>query len=121
MLDLQARVDFEEVEVVALDQKLRGARVAVMRRAREFQRRVDYFRAHRAAESGRRRLLDNLLMPPLDGAITLAQRGHRAVIVAEQLYFDMARMREIFFDEYPPVAERRRGFARGRSQRALEL
>ena len=60
-------------------------------------------------------------MPPLDGAITLAESDHGAVIVAENLYFDVARMREIFFDEYPPVAECRRGFARGRFQRALEL
>src|SRR5208337_3017375 len=121
MLYLQARIDFEEVEVVALDQKLRGAGVGVVRRAREFQRRVDYFRAHLAGESGRRRLLDNLLMPPLDRAITLAESDHGAVIVAEKLYFDVARMREIFFDEYPSVAECRRGFARSRFKRALEL
>ena len=46
MLDLQARIHFEEVEVVALDQKLRGAGVGVTGCAREFQRGVDHFRAH---------------------------------------------------------------------------
>ena len=99
MLDLQARIDFEEVEVVALDEKLHGAGDGIMRRAREFQRRVDDFRAHLARKSGCGRLLDNLLITPLDGAFTLAESGHGAVIVAENLYFDVARIREIFFDE----------------------
>ena len=66
MLDLQARIHFEEVKTVALDQELDGAGVGVVRRAREFQRRVDHFRAHLAGETRRGRLLDNLLMPPLD-------------------------------------------------------
>ena len=66
MLDLQARVDLEEVEVVALDQELRGARARVMRSTREFQRSVDDFRPHLVGQSRRRRLLDNFLMPPLD-------------------------------------------------------
>ena len=60
-------------------------------------------------------------MPPLDRAIALAERDYIAVLVAENLYFDMPRMREIFFDENPPVAECRRRFARSRFQSALEL
>ncbi len=121
MLDLQARIHFEEVKVVALDQELRGAGVGVVRRAREFQRRVDHLRAHRVGKSGRRRFLDNLLMAPLDRAIALAECDHVAMIVAENLNFDMPRVREILFDENPAVAESRRRFARSRFQSGFEL
>src|SRR5208337_1323562 len=114
MLDLQARVDLEEVEVVALDQELRGARARVMRRAREFQRSVDYLRPHLVRQSGRRRLLDNFLMPPLDRAIALAECNNVAVFIAENLDFDMPRAREVLLDEYPAVTECGSRFARGR-------
>ena len=119
MLDLQARVDFEEVEVVALDQELRGAGARVMRGARELQRSVDHLRPHLVGQSRRRRLFDNLLMPPLDRAIALAERDNGAVFVAENLDFDMPRVREVFLDEYPAVAECGSRFARGRFQSAV--
>ena len=121
MLDLQPRVDFEEIEVVALDQELRGAGVGVVRCTGKLEGGIDHLRAHLIAESGRRRLLDNFLMPPLNRAVTLAERDHLAMLVAKNLYFDVSRMREIFFDEDPPVAERRRRFTRSPFQSALEL
>jgi itaconyl-CoA hydratase len=43
------------------------------------------------------------------------------VFVAQNLYFDVPRMREIFLDEYPAVAECCRCFARSRFQSAFEL
>ncbi len=43
------------------------------------------------------------------------------MFVAENLYFNMSRMSEIFLDEYPPIAECGRSFARSRFQSALEL
>ena len=43
------------------------------------------------------------------------------MFVAKNLYFDMPRMREILLDEYPTVAESRRGLTRRRFQSGLEL
>src|SRR5277367_7139817 len=121
MLDLQACVDLEEVEVVALDQELGGARAGVMRRACEFQRSVDHFRPHLVGQSRCRRLLDNFLMPPLDRAIALAECNNVAVFIAENLDFDMPRAREVLLDEYPAVAECGSRLARGRFQSRFEL
>ncbi len=38
----------------------------------------------------RRRLLDDLLMPPLNRALALDERHDRAVLVAEQLHLDVS-------------------------------
>src|SRR5437870_2754032 len=55
MLNLETRVDFEEVEAVAVEQKLRGSRVAIPGRIREPQGGLDYLRTHPLREAGRRR------------------------------------------------------------------
>ena len=80
MLDLQARVQLDEVEAaVRAEQELERARVAVAdRAARALGRRL-----HRLARLGRqrrrRRLLDQLLVAALDRALALAEGQHVAV------------------------------------------
>src|SRR5687767_5343864 len=52
------------------------------------------------------RLLDDLLIAPLDRAFALAQMDYIAVLVAQHLDFDVAWMVNVFLDEEPIIAER---------------
>ena len=57
-------------------------------------------------------------MPPLDRALALAEVHDVAVVIAEDLELDVARVLEILLDVDVAVAERRFGFAlRGAQQR----
>ena len=62
--------------------------------------------AGRLVEKGRGRFLDDLLVSPLDRAFALAEIEHGAVLVAEHLDLDMARLRHELLDEDAVVAER---------------
>ena len=124
MLHLQARVHFQEIEIrVAIHQKLHRPGVGVARRARDLQRRLPHSLAQirmRRHERGRA-LLDHLLMPPLDGTLALAQVDQVAVMIAQDLDFDVPRLFHQLFDIDFAVAEGAPGFARGIAQSRLQL
>ena len=106
MFDLQAGIHLEEVEMpVGAQDELDGAGGIV---ADSFGQR-DRLRAHlgaqRRIDRGRRRLLDDLLVAPLDGAFALAEMDDGAVAVAEHLDFHMARILDELLDEDAVVAE----------------
>src|SRR4030095_5725429 len=63
------------------------------------------------AQRRRRRLLDQLLMAPLDRALALAEMNDRAVVIAEDLELDVARRLDVLLDVDVRHAERRFGFA----------
>jgi hypothetical protein len=71
--------------------------------------RVDGGPGHRFADHGRhaggRGLLDYLLVAALGRAIALIQMHRVAVAVAEHLHLDMARVQDVFLDQYMVVAE----------------
>ncbi len=60
---------------------------------------------------GGRAFLDHLLMAALDGAFALAQMNQMAVLVAEHLDFDVARLQYQLFEIHFAVLERSQGFA----------
>ncbi len=96
MLHLNARVDFDEVEVAGLvHQELDRAGIGVARR-RAWPRAA--FRKLRLAHVGlqrrRRRFFQQFLMAPLDAALALAENLDVAVLVGQHLKFDVARRRE---------------------------
>ena len=108
VLDLDARIDFDEVELVGvgIDQELDRAGVLVVHRAAD--RRAPHRRSasrRSAIEIGRRRDLDHLLMPPLHRAIALEQVHQVAVLVAQQLHFDVPGALDELFDEDVAAAE----------------
>ena len=76
--------------------------------------------AHRAAgarvDERRRRLLDDLLVPALDGALALAEVHGISVSVGEHLDLDVARLLDVPLNEQAVVAEARTRLA----PRALE-
>ena len=63
-------------------------------------------------DEGRRRLLDDLLVAALDGALALREAGHVAVRVGHELDLDVARRRHELLHEQPVVSKRLLGLVR---------
>ena len=106
VLHLQPRVHLEEIVLLPrVDQELDRACGAVAHRLGQRHRLL----AHRAhggrGEARRRRLLDDLLVAPLDRAVTLGQVDRIAVRVGEQLDLDVPRPLDVTLDEDAVVAE----------------
>ena len=110
VLDLDARVDLDEVERVRLgvDQELDGAGVLVA----DVPADLDGGVADRGAEGGVEVIgggdLDDLLVPALDGAVALEEVDEVAVAVAEELDLDVLGLADELFEEDVGDAERRR-------------
>ena len=112
MLDLEARVDLEEVEVARrVHQELEGSGVRVLHRAGGVDDGAAQLAAQLLGERRRRRLFDELLVPPLDRALALAEVHHVAVMVAEHLDLDVARRLDVLLDVDVADAERGLGLA----------
>ena len=121
MLDLDAAVQLQEPEVAAVEHELGGAGAAVADRPREGDRRLAHPRAEVRVERGRRRLLEHLLVAPLDRALALAERDDVAGAVRQQLDLDVAGPLDVALAEDAVVSERGLGLAcRGR-ERLVEL
>ena len=69
----------------------------------------------------RRRLLDDLLVAALDRAFALAQIDDVAMLVAQHLDFDVARIDDEFLDEDAVIAEGRLGFGLGAGEAFLHF
>ena len=92
MLDLDARVHLDEVELAVLVEELERAGAAVADRAAGLDAALAHAaRAAGAVMPGRRRLLDDLLVAALHRAVALAQVDDVAVSVGEHLDLDVAR------------------------------
>ena len=77
-----------------------------------------------AQDRGERRagaLLDQLLVPPLDRAVALAQVDHPAGAVAHDLDLDVARLGQVLLDVHRAVAERRQRLVLGQPEALGEL
>ena len=73
MLDLEARVDLEEIEVeMRVDEKFDGARIDVASGAGETHGGIAHLFAEIGRHDGRRSFLDHFLMAALDRAFALA-------------------------------------------------
>ncbi len=122
VLDLEPRVHLHEVEgLVAPEQALDRARVAVARRAHGTERGVVERAPRLLAEERRGRLLEQLLVPALDAALALADDQRAARTVAHHLHLDVVRVDDDLLQVQPAVAERRLGLGRGRRVGRLEL
>ena len=67
--------------------------------------------AHLFGERRRRRLLDQLLVPPLNRALALAEVNQVAEVVAQDLELDVPRRLDVLLDVDVADAERRLGLA----------
>ena len=106
MLHLQARVHLEEVEVAILvDQELDGAGVVVTGGFGDAHGDFAHAAAHLFVDERRGRLFEHLLMAALHGALALAEIDDVAVLVAEDLHLDVARILDELLDVDFAVAE----------------
>ena len=124
VLDLNARVDLEEVDIAAgvVEHELDRARGSVARRgARQTGRRSKQRFASLRGEARRRRLLEDLLVTALHRAIALAQREDLAGSVAEDLHLRCARDRDELFEVEPRLLEVRASQAIGGVEGLCEL
>ena len=112
MLDLQARVHLEEVELaVGSHQALDRAGGVVVDRRRGLHGHRAEALAQLGIDDGRRTLFDDFLMPPLQRAFALADVNDVAVLIAEDLDFDVARRGDELLGVDRAVAEERLRFA----------
>ena len=121
MLDLDAPVELKKPEVATVDHELGGAGTRVADLMRESHRRVSHSLAQVVVERGRRRLLEHLLVAPLDRAFPLAEGYDLAGRRAEELNLDVPRPLDVALAEDAVVAERSGCLAAGRRERVLEL
>ena len=93
MLDLDARVDLDEVEAarVGVHQELDRAGADIVGGAADLERGLAQGRAAFLVEVGSGRALDHLLVPALDRAVALEQVDQVAVGVAQELDLDVPR------------------------------
>src|SRR3954454_9614053 len=107
MLDLQTCVHFKEVELVLRrHDELHRSRAAVIDAARRRDGRRRHPLPQLIAVARRRRLLDYLLMPPLDRAGALEEMDDVAVAIDEDLNFEVPRLLDVALQEQPVVSER---------------
>ena len=113
VLDLDARIDLDEVEIATLGihQELDRAGAHVVRRPGEAHRRVAQRLALGLAQIGSRRALDHLLVAALHRAVPLKQVDDVAVPVAEDLHLDVAGALDQLLEIDLALAEGRPGFA----------
>ncbi len=116
VLDLQPRVHLHEEELVGPvggHDELDGAGAAVGDAARGLARRLPDARPRLLVQERRGRLLDDLLVPTLQRALTLAQMDHVPVRIGEDLHLDVPRVLHVPLEEQSVVAEARRRLATG--------
>src|SRR4029453_2754972 len=104
MLDLYPRVHLEEVErAVRGEQELHCAGTDIPDRAGGCDGCIAEGRPQIGVDRGGGRLLDDLLMPALDGALSFAQRYHGSVAVRDDLHLDVAPRRQVPLAEDEPI------------------
>ncbi len=108
MLDLETRIHLQEIEIAPLvGDELGRARGVVAHGLGECHRLRAHGRARLLVEQRRGRFLDHLLVAALNGAFALAQVNDVAVLVAQHLDLDVARIEDEFLDEDARIAEGR--------------
>ena len=123
MLDLDAGIHFDEVELAVLVEEFDGADAEIFDLAHRLGDRFADRVAHGGVERRRGAFLPDLLVAPLQRAVALAEMDGAAFAVAEHLDFDVARPLQIFFQINRVVAERglRLGARHGEARRQLVL
>ena len=121
MLDLDARVHLDEIELAVLEQELDRADAEIFQLAHRLGDGLADPVARRDVERGRGALLQHLLMAALQRAVALAEMDGVALAVAEHLDFDVARPLQIFFQIDRVVAERGLGLGARGGERGGEI
>ena len=105
MLDLDAGVHLDEVELAVLVEELDRADAEIFELAHRLRDRLADGVAGGDVERGRGAFLPDLLVAALQRAVALAEMDGVALAVAEHLDLDVARALQIFFEIDRVVAE----------------
>ena len=123
VFDLDARVHFDEVEAlrVGVVEELDGAGVVDAARAADGEGGGEDALPHVRRQVRRGCEFHHLLMPPLDGAVTLEQVNQPAAFVADELHFDVLGADDELLQEHVGNAERGSRLAAGGFDRFIQL
>ena len=101
VLDLQSSVHLHEIVLVSvrIEDKLDCARIVITNGLRRSNRSFTHLRSQ-ICRNARWRLLNDLLMAALNGAVTLIHVHVVTVLVTEDLYLNVARMLDILFNDH---------------------
>ena len=106
VLDLQTGVHFQEVEVpLRIDQHLNGTSALVVDSLGQLDSLLTHSLPGLRVNARRGGLLSDLLVSPLDGALSLGQIDTILVLVHEELDFDVTGLINELFDEHTAVTE----------------
>src|SRR5437870_5571238 len=123
VLDLDARIDFDEVEEagIGIKEEFDGAGVVQVHGVADGEGSVEDALAGGGFEIMGRRHFDDFLMAALQGAIALVQVNQMAVVIAKKLHLDVPGVLDKLFQKDVGDAEGRSGFALGLLDRFFEL
>ena len=122
MLNLNTGIDLDEVMSSQLvHQELRCPGVAVSNALGELHGVVQDSLPNLLGQIHSRRNLDDLLVSPLDRAVTLKEVNNVPLSIREDLHLDVPRTIQEPLDEYRSVAKSQVGLARGTRERVPEL
>ena len=113
VLDLQAGVHLDEVELAVLEQELHRAGAAILELAHGRRGQFADPVALLGVEGGRGRLLQDLLVAALQRAVALAEMHAGAQAIAQHLDLDVARPRKVLLEVDRIVAEGGLGLGAG--------
>ena len=121
VLHLQTSVHLEECRPAAVvDEEFAGAGTHVVDRTGEHQRRIAQTSPQLGIDAGRRGLLEHLLVPPLDRAVTFAELHAGPMGIEQHLDLDVAAAFEEALQDQPVIAERSGGLTSGSGERVGE-
>ena len=108
VLYLNAWVHLDEVPLFGIHvvQELHGAGVVVLDVLSQFHGRCAKLAAHSFIQRHAGGDFHNLLVPPLHGAIALVQVQHVAVLVTQNLHFNVLGTRYVFLKEHCGITKR---------------
>jgi hypothetical protein len=122
VLDLKPRVDLDEVKIaVSVHEKLRGPRVLSADALGDRDGVAPSLLPRRVVHRGAGGLLEQLLVPPLDAALSFPQVNHLSPPVGEELELDVPRRTDELLDEEARLPEGRPGLAVGSPKLLLEF
>ena len=126
MFHLQASVHFEEVKAFARLVRARNnefyrTRTVITNGLGQCDALFAHGLAHLRRDEGRRGFFDHLLVAALDRTFTFVEVDHIAVLVAEDLDFDVARVFDKFLYEDALIAEAVQSFALCRFEAILHI
>src|SRR5688572_8608597 len=113
MLNLDSRIDLDEVELVGVgvDEELDRAGIVVTNLAADGHCSIADGRADVGWQVRRRGNLDDLLVAPLDRAVALEEVNQVAMLIAEELDLDVAGPFDELLDEDVGAVEGGEGLA----------